>query len=336
MLEQDTSQWKTNIAQNLLTLRRQLKLTQREFIDTYLLNNQGEPLISVSTLSGIENGTQDNIQPLITSITTKMEVDANIFSMDPDSFAKNSGLFFKSLADAQIAPLDTVRKGSTVESLVNILSNRLADEVISGKLKPGAKLPSDRSLSTEYGVGRSTIREALKVLSVLGLINILPGQGTFIAMEPSDFFLMPLSWTLFLEQRDAHHILDVRHILEAEAARLAAQKSDSRSLSELKMQYERMQSAYKTANFEDFLDSDLEFHLAIAKCSGNPIIHSLLQTLRKLLSYISGSGMVTIEQLHEIADEHSAIYTSISKGDAEGAKRWMQTHLENSRGRYRL
>ncbi|MCL2580041.1 MAG: FadR family transcriptional regulator [Oscillospiraceae bacterium] len=327
---------KSNVAANLLTLRRWLKLTQREFIHAYLVDEAGTPLISVATLSGVENGIQSNVLPLTASIATKLAVDAGVFEIDPDSFAKNIELFFGALVSRHGDPAYAARGGNTVESLVQTLSDYLMSAMISGELQPGDKLPSDRSLSTTYGVGRSSIREALKVLSALGLIHISPGQGTFVASQHTDFFQAPLAWTLFIGQKDTIHLLELRGILEAETACLAAANADESALAELASNYEQMQAAYKSSNFQAFLDSDLGFHLAVARCSGNPIYHRLLHTARKMLSYISRSGMVTIEQLHEIDAEHRAIYTAIVEGDRENARRQMQIHLERARNRYRL
>ena len=333
---QEQSQQKSNGAENLLTVRRRLKLTQREFIDAYLVDDEGDPLIGLSTLSGIENGTGDNVMPLVEAMAKKLDIGADVFTMEPDLFAKNIELFLEAFSNNQEVPLSTVKSNSTVDELVHKLSNYLTDAIISGELKPGDKLPSDRNLSASYGVGRSSIREALKVLSALGLIHILPGQGSFIASEHTDFFLTPLSWTLFIGQNNAKHLLEMRSILETETARLAAERADEKSLTELKGMFESMQKAYEDADFQAFLDADLNFHLAIARCCGNPIIYSLLQTSRKLLGHISKTGMISIEHLREIADEHQAIYTAIAKRDVEGAGEQMKTHLIRASERYQL
>lgn len=331
-MQQHDTENKRNAAANMLTLRRWLKLTQREFIDTYLLDGQGKPLISVATLSGVENGTQNNVLPLTAAISEKLRAEADVFTMDPDSFAKNIELFFKSYIDESNVP---IKQKSSAEPLVQVLSNYLTDAIVRGELKPGDKLPSERSLSALLGVGRGAVREALKVLSALGLINILQGQGTFIALEPTDFYITPLSWTLFIGQQGAGHLLDMRNLLEMETARLAA-GADEAAQAEFTVQYMYMCDAYKTANFQDFLDSDLDFHLAIARCSGNPIIHNLLQTSRQLLSHISQSGMMSVAQIDEIAAEHSSIYTAIINGDGDTAAREMEKHLKRARGRYKL
>jgi DNA-binding FadR family transcriptional regulator len=128
----------------------------------------------------------------------------------------------------------------------------------------------------------------------------------------------------------------MRRILEMETVVLAAEKADSASLDELKAQHTKMQAAYKAEDFQLFLDSDLDFHLAIAHCSGNPIYYRLLQTSRKVLSHISGSGMMTVKELSAIAEEHSGIYSAIVEGDSKGARTKMREHLEHAALRYRL
>jgi DNA-binding FadR family transcriptional regulator len=318
-----------NESANLLTLRRWFKLTQREFIDTYLTDAQGEPLISAATLSGVENGTQNNLAPLLAALSARLRVDIDVFAVDPDVFAKNVDLFF-------IRPAGlSGREADATAPLLQVISEDLADAIADGTLKPGDQLPSERALSTRFGVGRGAVREALKVLEALGLVTIQQGQGTFLAMESGDFYTEPLSWTLFIGQQGTGHLLDVRTLLEVEAAGHAALCADAAALELLSAQYRQMQEAHQTANYKNFLDADLGFHLAIARCSGNPIIHNLLRTSRRLLSRISQSGMAGVAQIDEIAAEHYAIYEAISHCDAEQAVLEMRAHLENARRRYR-
>jgi len=203
-------------------------------------------------------------------------------------------------------------------------------------MRPGDKLPSDRNLAEIFGVGRTTVREALKVLSVLGLIDILPGQGTFIAADSSNFFTTPLSWTFFMGERNLKHIINVRNVLEIESAKLATQNATKEDLAKLSQIFERSSRTFLEGNLQDFLDLDLDFHLAIAKCSQNPIIHSLLLTSRKLIRYISKTGMVNLAQLKDIYEEHKMIYLAIASGDPNEAAQKMALHLEKSKERYRI
>ncbi|MDR1931974.1 MAG: FadR family transcriptional regulator [Spirochaetales bacterium] len=322
------------IAENLLTLRRRLKLSQKDFIQAYLCD-KGTPLISVPTLSNIENGSTAGVEALADRIARKMKVDRAVFLEDPDNFAKNIELFFGEVLGEKSPAVGAKGRGAT-ETLVEAISDYLMDAIIRGELRPGSKLPPDRKLGSLFGAGRSAIREALKVLSTLGIITILPSHGTFIASESAGFLHLPLSWTFLTGESNLWHLIDVRNVLETESARLAAEKADDKALNKLGQIYNKMIQAFREANFKDFLDLDIDFHLAIAACSQNPIISDLLATSRKILSYISQSGMLTMEHLRNIYAEHSNIYTAISAHDAPMAKEMMETHLANARRRYQI
>ena len=209
------------------------------------------------------------------------------------------------------------------------------DEIIQGNLRPGSKLPSDRELSARFGVGRTTLREALRVLATLGIISILPGHGTFLASKNTGFHVS-LSWAVLLGENSVEHLINVRNELEAVSARFAAQKADKVSIGELGLIYQKMNDAFKQADFKDFLDLDLDFHLSIARCSGNPIIYDLLATSRRMLKHISKSGMVSMEDLQNIYTEHGFIYEAIVKHDSRGAEAKMAEHLLRARKRYHL
>ena len=329
-----------NISENLLTLRRRLKLSQKEFIETYLSDGEGKPLVSVPTLSNIENGYTVRIEHLSAQVAKKLKVDPPVFLTDPDEFARNIDFFFENaLKTGRNFSADGAgqyRKTSGVEALVETISDYLMDAILRGELRPGSKLPSDRNLSAQFGVGRSALREALKSLSTLGIITILPGHGTFIATDSASLFHLPLSWTFLIGDNRINHLLGIRNVLEAESARLAAAMPEEPALNDLAEIYRKMTIAFEKADFKDFLDLDINFHLAIAVCSRNPLIHDLLAISRKMLSYISRTGMVTLEELQAIFDEHSAIYKAITGRDPARAKEAMETHLERARKRYHI
>ncbi|WHH60565.1 FadR/GntR family transcriptional regulator [Petroclostridium sp. X23] len=331
---------RSHIHENALLLRRRLKLSQSEFISKYLTDEENIPLISVSKLSNFEKRDSHDSENLARIIAEKLSVDPKLFQLEPDDFAKNLDMLIESQRDAHgnqltnIAQL--VKKTSSVEILVNVISDYLVDSIISGELKPGDKLPSDRNLSTMFNVGRSSIREALKVLSALGLITILPGQGTFIASDSTQFFLTPLSWTFLIGEKNAEHVISVRNVLEVESTRLAAQHATIEDLNTLSRIFEKSANAYTERNLQIFLDLDLDFHLAVAQCSHNPILYNLLLTARKLIKHISKSGMVNLDHLVSIYQEHSDIYIAIMDRDPAQAVTAMNTHLENAHKRYQL
>lgn len=209
-----------------------------------------------------------------------------------------------------------------------------AEQIFDKKLKKGDKIESDRELAAKLNLGRSAVREALKVLEVLGMIDIRPGQGMYISNNENNFFVIPLSWTMFLNGNQIDSIIEVRNVLEIKAAELAAKQYDQEKLNCLHDISHRMHTAYMNEDYEEFLKGDLEFHGCIAKCSGNPVIFSMLQTIRNLMKYVSGTGMVEEKQLHDIYEEHQRVYGFIIAHDSELAANAMKEHLECSIERY--
>lgn len=331
----------SHIRENLLHLRRRLMLSQGEFIEKYLSKEDGTPLLSVSKLSNIETKGGKDTEKYAEIIAAQLSMDPALFQLTPDAFAKNIDVFIekqvRSASGDNLSDLaQMVQKTSYVETLVRVISDYLTDNLISGALKPGDKLPSDRNLAVMFGVGRTAIREALKVLSVLGLIRILPGQGTFVASNSTNFFMAPLSWTFLLGEHNLENVLTVRTMLECTASRLAAWKATDEELDGIEAIIHSAQEAFSNYNFQKFLEYDMDFHLSLAKSSHNPIIYELLATSRKLMAHISQSGLLGINDMIEVDKEHSHILESIRTRDPEIAYKAMADHMVNSNKRYKI
>ena len=326
------------ISENILFLRRKLRMSQKEFISAYLSDENGKAILSSGSYSSFENGSSRKNKEIASLLAKKINIDNKIFELHPDSFALNvdtliiSGINLSN--NSSKAPVQLQKTQSYTDSLVRIISDQLTDGIMEGSIKPGDKLPSDREMAENFGVGRSTIREALRVISLIGLIEIRPGQGTFVASSPSDFFVTPLSWTLLLGEKSMNDVIVMRNILELGAARLAAQCTDKTALSQLKNLMTKMKHAHDRYDFTAFLDLDLEFHLTVARCSGNNIILELLHTSRKLMTMLSKSGMETMAHIDSIYGEHTRIYDAIMAHDADEAEKGMADHLEKSKKRY--
>lgn len=221
-----------------------------------------------------------------------------------------------------------------VESLVRQLTGYVSEQIFEGGLKAGGKMESDRELAKKFGVSRTAIREALKAFYVMGLVDIRPSQGTFLCKDTSSFFVVPLSWSVFLNPEQTHDILELRDTFEIEAARQAANCTDPDLLNQLTGIAEGMRSAYKTQNREEFLRLDLRFHIQVATCSGNPVIRNLIQTLSNLICRLSSGGRMSFDQIKDIFCEHQRIYRFIMAGNSTAAGEAMRIHLENSLERY--
>ena len=319
-----------NQRNNLRQLRMMLNMTQKDFLSKFLVDDNGKIIISAATLSNLEIKGGERLDEVISILSEKLLLNPEIFSLEAHEFNEKCS---ENLDDF-ICTSD--KKNGKVKELLNSLTMYFADEIMEGRLKRGEQITSDRELAKILGVGRSAVREALKVLDVLGMIDIRPGQGTYLANKETNFFSIPLSWSLFLDGGQVRNIITIRSILETKSAELAAQCTDEILLSKLDKVFHQMHTTYHGRDYEQFLDDDIEFHSCVAECSKNQIIYSMLQTIRNFLRRISGTGMMDEEQIYEIYNEHRKIYGSIISHNEAYAVKYMREHVEHASERYAI
>lgn len=299
--------------------------------------------MSVATLSNLESKGGDRLNEVISAVSGRLQLDSMMFSLEPQEFLQNLETCLNSHQADEDLFYKSEKKGN-ISQLVNRLTMYFADEILEGRLKRGDQIESDRELAKKLNVGRSAVREALKVLDVLGMIDIRLGQGTYITSRETNFFSVPLSWSLFLDGTQVKSILQVRGALELRAVQLAAQCEDKNKLDKLTDIYYRMQKTFQESKdtdnlqhaLQETLNADIEFHTCIAECSGNPIILSMLTTIRNFLKRVSGTGMVDAEQLQAVVEEHQKLYGAIISGNVDAATQTMTKHLAASMARYKI
>lgn len=328
---------------NIRQVRRTLKMTQKEFLEYFLMKENGKTAMSVATLSNLESKGGDRLNEVISAVSGRLQLDSMMFSLEPQEFLQNLETCLNSHQADEDLFYKSEKKGN-ISQLVNRLTMYFADEILEGRLKRGDQIDSDRELAKKLNVGRSAVREALKVLDVLGMIDIRLGQGTYITSRETNFFSVPLSWSLFLDGTQVKSILQVRGALELRAVQLAAQCEDKNKLDKLTDIYYRMQKTFQESKdtdnlqhaLQETLNADIEFHTCIAECSGNPIILSMLTTIRNFLKRVSGTGMVDAEQLQAVVEEHQKLYGAIISGNVDAATETMMKHLAASMARYKI
>lgn len=328
---------------NIRQVRRTLKMTQKEFLEYFLMKENGKTAMSVATLSNLESKGGDRLNEVISAVSGRLQLDSMMFSLEPQEFLQNLETCLNSHQADEDLFYKSEKKGN-ISQLVNRLTMYFADEILEGRLKRGDQIESDRELAKKLNVGRSAVREALKVLDVLGMIDIRLGQGTYITSRETNFFSVPLSWSLFLDGTQVKSILQVRGALELRAVQLAAQCEDKNKLDKLTDIYYRMQKTFQESKdtdnlqhaLQETLNADIEFHTCIAECSGNPIILSMLTTIRNFLKRVSGTGMVDAEQLQAVVEEHQKLYGAIISRNVDAATQTMTKHLAASMARYKI
>jgi DNA-binding FadR family transcriptional regulator len=220
-------------------------------------------------------------------------------------------------------------------SLTQILVERFTESIRRGELRPGDRLPPESEIVAREGVSRTVVREAISRLQAAGLAETRHGIGTFI-LAPSNSFSFNVDATAPLTIRDVLEVLELRISLESEAAGLAAARRTEDHLTEMR----RALAAYEEARAAggDAVKPDFEFHLQIAKATGNRYFEEVMSrlgttTIPRTRVHLAASGIP--EYLRTVQSQHEAIYRAISARDAEAAQTMMRVHLAASRDRLR-
>lgn len=203
-------------------------------------------------------------------------------------------------------------------------------ELISeGTLSPGDRLISERELAVKLGVGRSAVREAFRSLETMGLIEIRPGEGTFIREASPHKLIEPLAMAILMDKRNNYDILEVRKILEVGTAGLAAERRTDEELSKIEAALRQMTVNVKEGLFGD--EADLAFHQAIAEAAHNPILIKLWYTIgdsmHQAMKVARQKFFLTIGTPERLIDEHQKIYQAIKAKDSSKASEYMFDHL---------
>jgi GntR family transcriptional regulator, transcriptional repressor for pyruvate dehydrogenase complex len=193
------------------------------------------------------------------------------------------------------------------------------------KLKPGDRLASERDLARQVGVSRPSVRAGLRSLAAMGVVQTRQGAGTFITDGPPTLVSEPLRLIASLHGLHLGGLWEVRRVLEAGTASLAAERATPEQVATLSDEVTGMYSALQEP--QTFLDHDLRFHRAVAAAAHNPMLGAIIEAVAALFFE---ERRVTIEKarnLRESADAHRKIYQAIRARDPDGARLAMEEHL---------
>lgn len=211
-----------------------------------------------------------------------------------------------------------------------IVSRVLLTKIRDGEWKPGDKLPSVVELSASFGVGRSTVREALSALKATGWLDIRHGGGTFVKKElPSE---RNEQADPFKEAASIMELLEVRKVLETGTATLAARNRTAADLEALGAVLVSMRQALENDDTAAGEQADVAFHAAIAAASHNSLLSGLMDSMAERLGRTIGQTRELwfyqeTSTAARLLEEHHAIYDAIAAGNAEEASRLIGTHL---------
>ncbi|MDC7227663.1 MAG: FCD domain-containing protein [Spirochaetales bacterium] len=200
------------------------------------------------------------------------------------------------------------------------------EKIISGELKPGDHLPAETKLAEMFGVGRGTVREAMKVMFYLGLIDRNNSRNTFITETAREKAIMRSFLDRFEGHRDAMEMIELRKILEPEAAAIAAERQEDHIIEKLEKEYKIMQE--NLDDLEKFIDADGRFHQHIFGGTGNSLIIELMQSVNMALKkeqsiVLHGSRTIKPKSL----SFHKNLLNAIKTGDSKQSRKIMLEHI---------
>jgi GntR family transcriptional regulator, transcriptional repressor for pyruvate dehydrogenase complex len=201
------------------------------------------------------------------------------------------------------------------------------ERLILRKLKPGDKLPSERELAELLQVSRSSIRDAIRGLELVGLVEPRQGAGTIVRERSADSAANPFANALKRRQNLVTELLDFRKMLEPPLAARAATHASADEISEMEEILQRQEKTQKQG--EPAIAEDAEFHYSIALASGNSVVLKVIDTLMDLLRDTREQSLQVEGRAEKSLAGHRRILSAVKRHDAEAAKAAMRRHIED-------
>lgn len=222
------------------------------------------------------------------------------------------------------------------QQLADLVASQIEKLIADSVLKPGQALPSERRLTQKLGVSRSALREGLHILRARGLIHTKAAKGSFVSNLIAPTLHSPVEHLLQSQRKAIYDLLELRELLESEAAKLAAERGTSADFALIKRRYEELQaSPHGTDNLDAHAELDHAFHLAISEASHNALLVHILSSLNDLTL---SSVRTSINHLYpreksrlQIDKQHAKLYAAISSKMPEQARKAAREHIQSIR-----
>jgi GntR family transcriptional regulator, transcriptional repressor for pyruvate dehydrogenase complex len=230
-----------------------------------------------------------------------------------------------------IEDLKPVSRTSLSDGIVDQITGLIA----RGALKPGDRIPSEKMLCNQFGVGRTSVREALRSLSVMGILESRAGDGTFVAKSSDRCLERAFQWGLLLNPKVVEDLVETRLTLESHAASLAAARATPQNLRTIEEAIRGMEESISDP--ESYLEFDMAFHLEIARATQNGILENLLSTIRAYLQATIREalrptpGRDSSRRATLSIDQHKKILAALKARNPRAARQAMSRHILSPR-----
>lgn len=221
-------------------------------------------------------------------------------------------------------PLAPIARPTITDQIVERITAFILDE----GLRPGDKLPSERELMVRLGVGRSSLRESIKTLSAIGVVDVQIGDGMYVGSGQTAVLTKPLSWGLLIGEHNIREVIEARRAVETEMCALAATRATDEELATISAHYATMRASGDDA--ETYTRADQDFHLAIAAAARNSVLYHVLDMLRHVVRVWIFKTYTDYPDRIAGFDEHAAIDAALRERDPAAARLAMGAHVDGA------
>ena len=215
-------------------------------------------------------------------------------------------------------------------TVVQQIIDKITQSLIKGELKPGDRLPPEPELAVQFGVSRTSLREALKTLGGLGVLVARKRGGTFIATSGSQSMLDPLIFNLIIEKGTKDELFELRVLLEVDAIELVIKKAATNDLNLLAREIDKFEASIPDGNLELLANLDLQFHLCLLQISNNPSFSRIARVVMQLFATPIHRALIMIGPQQVLAS-HRDLYQAIVERDLLKAKDHVVKSFESTR-----
>jgi len=225
--------------------------------------------------------------------------------------------------------LKPVEKKKAYEDIVQQIRTLIEE----GKLKRNDHLPSERDLSETFRVSRTTVREAIRTLESMRLLQSRQGNGTYVLASSEEALIQPLASALFKEKDDIFDIFYIRKIIEPHAAQLAAENATPQEIEEMEEVLRTQEECI--GHGENIIETDSAFHNLMVKATKNRVMERLIVALIDLLKKSRENYLMedeNDERVKRSLEGHHRVLSAVKNGDCDAARKSMLQHLEDIEG----
>ena len=228
-----------------------------------------------------------------------------------------------------------LKRPTRQKAIYNQVVDQIQQSIKNGQLVPGDQLLPERELAEKFGVSRPSVRQALAVLDNIGVVEITPRDGAYVRHPDLEKAVEPLTQALFMKREQVAHLFEMRHLIETQAACLAALRHDEADLKRLRILNQRFAAGLQDDDLA--FQTNRDFHIAIVETAKNPLLTEvmtpiLIATMEIFISARQQS-LSTKRSLQRFVDEHEQIIAAIEHRDSAQAAQLLGDHINDARTR---